>query len=166
VALRAGIGGGAITGALAESKTPFAPNQIALESSATSIETLRIEHQRTLPEFEDRFRRLLQERGIDLGAGVALQTDVNGEVRVAGDHPQREAIERLFRDDAELRNLFVRLDRQASLLRAADRSAMLARLQAEAPGDAAAQIQQLLDAGSPAKFSLAVQAHELLVQFI
>jgi hypothetical protein len=108
----------------------------------------------------------LQERGIDLAAGVSLQTDVHGDVRVASDHPQREAIERLFHDDAELRNLFVRIDRQASALRAGDRAAEPSRLQVETPGDASARIQQLLDASPPTRFSLTVRPHEMFVQFL
>jgi hypothetical protein len=167
LALRAGVGGGANTSDPAGNKAPFAPTDIALNGlgSAASIESVRIEHRAALAEFEDRFRRLLQEHGIDLGQGIALQADVHGDVRVASNHPHKESIERLFRDDADLRNLFVRLDNQASALRAADLSAELARLQSEAPGDAAAQVRQLLDGSAPTKFSLAVRPDNTLVQF-
>jgi hypothetical protein len=83
---------------------------------------------------------------------------------VAGDHPQHLAIEELFRENPELRNLFVQLDSQASLLRTADLAAELARLQAGSPSDAAAQVQQLLGS-TPPKFSLAVGARELAAKF-
>jgi hypothetical protein len=131
----------------------------------TSVEALRVEHRALMAQFEDRFRRLLRERGIDLGEGVVLQTDVHGDVRVAGEHPHRDAIERLLRDDSELRNLFDRLDGGASRLRAAEVAAELTRLQAQEPDEVAAQVQGMLDGSSHTLFSLAVRPNEMLVQF-
>jgi hypothetical protein len=165
LALQAGVGGGA--GSLAAGKPDSAQHRVALNDtgSLNSIEALRSEHRTTVAQFEDRFRRLLQERGIDLHEGIVLQADERGDVRLAGDHPQKEAIERLIQDDAELRNLFARIDGQAKLLRAADLAAELARLQAETPVDAATRVQQLLGTSSPHNFSLTVQPHEALAQF-
>lgn len=134
------------------------PNAIA------PIEAVRAEYHTATAEFEMQFRRLLREHGIDLGEGLVLEGNGQGDVRVVGDHPQRQAVETLFHDNPELRILFSQLDRQASLLRAADMAAELARLQTESPGDAAAEVQQLL-ASSPPRFSLTVGTQELAARF-
>jgi hypothetical protein len=132
--------------------------------AVTSIEAVRAEYHTATDDFEMRFRRLLYERGIEIGEGIVLEVNRQGDVQVVGEHPQHQAIESLFRENPELRTLFVQLDQQASLLRASDLAAELARLQAEAPSDAAAQVQQLLGS-SPPKFSLAVGPRDLAARF-
>lgn len=129
-----------------------------------SIEAIRVEYQTAIADFEMRFRRLLRERGIDVGDGIVLEVNRQGDVQLVGDHPQHQAVEALFQENLELRNLFVQLDQQASGLRAADLAAELSRLQAEAPGDAAAQVQQLLGS-TPPKFSLFVGPQDLAARF-
>jgi hypothetical protein len=59
----------------------------------------------------------------------------------------------------------VQLDAHASLLRAADLATELARLQADAPTDAARQVQELLGLSSPGRFSLAIGRDEVVAQF-
>lgn len=163
LALQAGVGGGAAAGAFAADKPAPAHSSVANGmGSLTSNEALRNEHHSAVAQFEDRFHRLLREKGIDLGQEIVLMTDVHGDVRVAGDHPQKEAIERLFHEDVELRNMFLRLDEQASRLRAADLSVELAQIQAESPANAAARVQQLLSAASQPNFSLTIRTHEAL----
>jgi hypothetical protein len=135
-----------------------------VHSGATSIEEIRAGYQTATAEFELRFRRLLREHGIDIGEGIVLEVDRQGDVQVVGEHPQHQAIEALFRENPELRTLFIQIDQQASLLRAADLAAELSRLQAEAPSDAAVQVQQLLGTPPP-KFSLMVGPQDLRVRF-
>ena len=53
--------------------------------------------------FEEHFRRLLQQHNIDLEDGVVLAATADGEVQVIGEHPHKQVIEQLFRDDTELR---------------------------------------------------------------
>jgi hypothetical protein len=165
LALQAGVGGG--TGASAIGKPDSAQTLVASNDagSPASIEALRSEHRAAVAQFEDRLRRLLRERGIDLDKAIVLESDELGDARVAGDHPQKDVIERLIRDDVELQNLFSRLDKQASRLRAADLAAELAKLQAEAPSNAATRVQQLLGSTSAHRFSLTVRPHERLEQF-
>lgn len=50
--------------------------------------------------------RRLRASGIDTGIPVTLTVRGNGTIGVAGDHPQRQAIERLFADDPELANRY------------------------------------------------------------
>jgi pyruvate/2-oxoglutarate dehydrogenase complex dihydrolipoamide acyltransferase (E2) component len=135
-----------------------------IASEPASLDQQRVEHQTAMAEFEERFRRLLRERGIDLQAGVTLDTDRDGQVAVVGDHPQKQAIEQLFHDEPELKALFARLDRQASDLRAADLAAELTRLEAEAPGNGTALVQELLHSAPP-HFSLVVAPAEMSVRF-
>jgi hypothetical protein len=131
---------------------------------AVSIDTIRGEYQTATAEFELQFRRLLRENGIDVGEGVELAVNRQGDVEVAGDHPQRESIEALFRENPELRNLFARLDQQARLLRAADLTAELVRLQENDPSEAAGQVLQLLGASAP-EFSLVVGPERITPRF-
>jgi hypothetical protein len=167
LSLQAGVGGGAAAGAFtADQPAPAHPLVVNGIGSVTSIEALHHEYRTAVAQFEDHFFQRLRESGIDPGQEIELTTDVHGKVLVAGDHPQKEAIERLFHDDVELRNMFLRLDEQASRLRAADLSAALAQIQAEAPAHAAAGVQQLLHAASQPNFSLTVRPQETLAQVI
>ena len=133
-------------------------------NEAVSIDTIRGEYQTATAEFELQFRRLLHEQGIDIGDGVELMVNRQGDIEVAGDHPQQEAIEALFREKPELRQPFVQLDQQASLLRAADLTAELVRLQGENPSEAAAQVLQLLGTSAP-EFSLVVGPERVAARF-
>jgi len=165
LALQAGVGSGAVVGAAADTATgkpgPLqSPEVFDGHGSLPSIEALRSEHRTAVAQFEDRFLRLMRENGIDPGEEVVLGSDADGNVRLAGDHPQKAAIERLLAGDVELRNRFVRLNEQASVLRAADLATELAHLQAEAPLDAATRVQQLLNTASPPTFSLTVRPGE------
>jgi hypothetical protein len=132
--------------------------------NAASIDTIRGEYQTATAEFELQFRRLLRENGIDVGQGVELAVNRQGDVEVTGNHPQRESIEALFRQNPELRNLFARLDQQARLLRAADLSAELVRLQENDPSEAAGQVLQLLGTSAP-EFSLVVGPERITARF-
>jgi hypothetical protein len=133
-------------------------------SDAVSIDTIRGEYHTATADFEMQFRQLLREHGIDIGAGIELAVNRQGDVQVAGEHPQQEAIEALFREHPELRRQFVQLDQRASLLRAADLSAELARLQSNDPSEAAAQVRQLLGTSAP-EFSLILGPEHLAARF-
>jgi hypothetical protein len=139
-------------------------NAGAAIADPASVDQKRVEQQTAMAEFEERFRRLLRERGIDLQAGVTLETDRDGQIAVVGDHPQKQAIEQVFQDEPDLKALFARLDRQASDLRAADLASELTRLEAEAPGKAAGLVQDLLRS-TPPHFSLVVDPAEMSVRF-
>jgi hypothetical protein len=131
---------------------------------ATSLEELRAQYKSAAAEFEQRLRNSLRERGIDVGDEVALEADALGQIKVAGNHPQTQAIESLFRETPDLRNLFMQLDAHASSLRAADIAAEVEQLYAAAPLEAADRIQQLLGAKA-AKFSLVLRPHEITTRF-
>jgi hypothetical protein len=169
LALQAGVGSGASVRAAGDSATGKAGT---LQSSGTfsgngslsSLEALRSEHRTAVAQFEERFLQLMRENGIDPGEEVVFRLDADRNVQVAGNHPQKAAIERLLVGDVELRNLFMRLSEQASVLRAADFATELAHLQAEAPADAATRVQQLLNTASPPTFSLTVRPGETHLQ--
>jgi hypothetical protein len=132
---------------------------------ARSIDGVRAEYQTATAVFEERLRRLLSERGIELGAGVILARNQQGDVQVTGEHPQKGAIEELFREDRELKALFSQLDAQASFLRAAELNAELQRLSDDSPPEAAAQMPHILSGGSARGFSMAVLPREIVVRF-
>jgi len=64
--------------------------------------------------------KIFQEAGIQVPPEVVLSSDAEGNVRVANDHPDRERIEQVFRDNPQYRDEFSRISAQSSLLRAAD----------------------------------------------
>ena len=68
-------------------------------------------------------RQLLNKNGIDLGSGVNFQVDELGQVRVAGNHPDKTMIESLLAGEPDLSNDFRKLSSIESLLSAAEESA-------------------------------------------
>src|SRR5687768_1176800 len=132
---------------------------------ATSLEEIRSSYKIVSTEFEQRLRNLLRERGVDIGEEVVLEADALGQINVVGYHPQKQAIENLFRELPDLRNQFVKLESQAELLRAADIAGEIQQLNISAPLDAAEMIQQLLGAKAGG-FSLAVRPHEITARFV
>jgi hypothetical protein len=132
---------------------------------ATSLEEIRSSYKSISAEFEQRLRNLLRERGVDIGDEVVLESDALGQVNVVGYHPQKQAIESLFREIPDLRNQFAQLISQAELLRAADIASEIQELTTTAPLDAAEMIQQLLGTKAGG-FSLAVRPHEVTARFV
>jgi hypothetical protein len=130
-----------------------------------SIEAMRADQQTSLAEFEDRLRRLMREHGIELGDGIVLTANEQGLITVSGEHPQKSAVEQLFRDNPDLQTQFVQLTRQATVLRAADLSGELARLQADSPDDAAQQVSQLIRSSAQGKFSLTIRPADIVADF-
>ena len=130
-----------------------------------SIEAMRADQQTTLADFEDRFRRLMREHGIEVGNGIVLTANEQGQVTVSNEHPQKSAVEQLFRDNPDLRAQFVQLTRQATVLRAADLSGELVRLQADSPEDSAQHVSQLLRSSANGSFFLTIRPGDIVADF-
>jgi hypothetical protein len=86
------------------------------------IDDLRANYDTGLRELEQRLVAVLKEQGIEVGDGFQLEATPDGRIAVVGEHSQKDAIERVFADDSELRGLFMRLDSQASILRDSGRA--------------------------------------------
>lgn len=66
--------------------------------------------------FTDELQRLLDEQGIDSTIPIRLEADAYGKVRVVGPHPDKERIEALFDEHADLSSQFNELRANASVL--------------------------------------------------
>lgn len=82
-----------------------------LESSARDlldIGELSLPGKADLLLFERDFNSALAKAGVDTSIEIELETDYQGKVQVSNDHPDKEKIERLFEDDADLQQQFVK----------------------------------------------------------
>jgi len=82
-----------------------------LESSARDlldIGELRLPGKADLLLFERDFNSALAKAGVDTSIEIELETDYQGKVQVSNDHPDKEKIEQLFEDDADLQQQFVK----------------------------------------------------------
>jgi hypothetical protein len=68
--------------------------------------------------FSSGLSELVKEVGISAEPSFELSTDMNGHVRVKGEHPQKGEIEKLFSDNPELENLFRGICSNHALLKA------------------------------------------------
>jgi hypothetical protein len=90
------------------------------DSSTVSITGLRSFMAEESSAFSSDFGSILQAHGIDGNPPIDLVTDAQGRVRVRGVHPDRAKIEALFTANPALRDRFVRMSTNASLLKAAE----------------------------------------------
>ena len=77
--------------------------------------------------------------GIDTSRSIDLETDAQGNVRIANDHPDKEKIEQLFADDPELANDFRGVLALQQLVSAAEKHMEFAEAYAADPEAAVAQ---------------------------
>lgn len=96
----------------------------AADEEASRLAEMRSDHAARIAEFADRIRRELEAAGIDLEEPIEVTSDGLGGVKLAGDHPQRAAIEELLATDVLLQRDFQRLaNEQESLAAASDGAA-------------------------------------------
>lgn len=82
-----------------------------LESSARDlldVGELKLPGKADLLLFERNFNNALAKAGVDTSIEIELETDYQGKVQVSNDHPDKEKIEQLFEDDADLQQQFVK----------------------------------------------------------
>ncbi|MEF3697805.1 hypothetical protein [Desulfolutivibrio sp.] len=98
------------------------PNQSVLTSLEEKT-TLLQEH------FLGALNTKLEEAGIDTEIPITLKRNADGSIEVAGDHPDKEAIEALFTEEPVLSEAFNAIADQSELARKikADRSVAFAR---------------------------------------
>ena len=106
--------------------------------------------------FESRVSELFLENGISLDPPVELTTDAGGNVRVKGDHPQKEEIEQLFADNPGMSNEFRKISVLSSLVEAAAEYEEFAKLYEQDPYAAVARYAHLFNNMPREEFSLVV----------
>lgn len=72
-----------------------------------TLEDIRAWANRSLNEFNGRFRAMLSKNGIDMTKPITLDHERGtGRLIVKSDHPQAEEIEELLENNSELRNMY------------------------------------------------------------
>jgi hypothetical protein len=92
------------------------------EPSAAAVAELRKQTDAQIELFRQQLIQMLASSGIDVSAGVHLQVDDFGDVRVAGNHPQKRAIETFLAAHSELESQFREIAARSEALHSFDES--------------------------------------------
>jgi len=112
--------------------TESRPDRVGLpaglsDPTTTPIDTakLRDRTENLISSFRGRLDRLLTAQGIDLPAGLQLQLDPFGAIRVVGGSAESQRIEQIISNDPQLSDLFRAVSANLGILAAADEAATL-----------------------------------------
>lgn len=89
---------------IAEYQNNQAPEESDAAHSLQDLAPLHLFNQSDVDAYDKLLTSKLAELGIDTSEAISFQIDSEGKVRVQGDHPQKEAIEKMFSEDMDLRN--------------------------------------------------------------
>ncbi len=142
-----------------------AGSQIAL-GGQLKLQELTDQTEKLKQQFHSSFRSLLNEQGIDLGAGVNLQVDAQGEIRVANDHPDKAFIEAALKNNPDLENQFKQIAANSGLLHAAKKSREFQQAYGIDPQKAIREYQHLLSKQNPPTYSLTITGEGIEDAFI
>ena len=129
------------------------------------VADMRRDYDQKLAGLESRLQVEFAKAGIETSPPFQLQTDTEGKVRVAGDHPQKAQIEQLFADNPDLRDDFAEVNAKADFLRAADEAMAFQRAYAEDPEGAVKRFSYLFDNDRKPTFQLSVSGDKYDVGF-
>lgn len=113
-----------------------------------------------------RIQSLLKSSGIDVPPEIRLQVGGDGSVVVANDHPDREQIEELFRENPRLRNQFVEVAALGEQIRAMDEAVVFQKAYAENPQAAVEAFSHLSSGKERPQYSLLIRANGSTAQFV
>ncbi|MCK9241122.1 hypothetical protein [Desulfocurvus sp.] len=85
------------------------PNLNVVDTMSADLELLKT-------GFMESLEQRLQAAGVDVAEAFTLKADENGDVRVNGAHPDKEAIEAAINNDAQLKEAFAKITEQAGLI--------------------------------------------------
>jgi hypothetical protein len=111
------------------------------------------------------FETLFQKEGIDTSQEAVLQSDMNGKVIVAGNHPDKARIEELFANDPGLTNRFHEVDALASVIRAGREASQFQKEYAVDPEAAVAKYSYLFSGSYSPAFNLGLSDSGLSIFF-
>lgn len=135
-----------------------ADGSLRLEDIKTSFDQQR-------DALNDRIRQLFESAGIDTSQEIRLKAASDGSVVVSGDHPQKAEIEKLFRENPDLRNQFVGVAAMGEFQQAAQQSLEFQRAYAKDPKAAVAAFAQLFSNSHKPQFNLVVSGSEYSVDY-
>ncbi|NDV22970.1 hypothetical protein [Desulfovibrio sp. JC022] len=129
---------------------PYTPGQsISLDDLKTGLET-------STKKFQDKVDILFLENNISTDPPVELTTDSSGNVRVQGDHPQKEKIEQLFQDTPDLANDFRGISSLNSLVEAGEEYLEFAKAYEKNPYEAVAKYGHIFSGMDVEEFSMII----------
>lgn len=106
----------------AGSQSTGSASPVSSGPSSAVISELRKQTEGQIESFQQQLMQLLAANGIDVSNGVHLQLDDFGQVRVAGEHPQKRAIETLLASHSELEGQFREIAARSEALHNFDES--------------------------------------------
>ncbi|WP_147819233.1 hypothetical protein [Salidesulfovibrio onnuriiensis] len=110
--------------------------------------------ERKQAELKDNVTALFLENGISTTPPVELTSDEEGHIRVKGDHPDKEKIEKLFEDNPDLGNDFRAVSALSSLVKAARESVEFSKEYEKNPAAAVAKYSHLFSSLGQDDFSM------------
>ncbi|ACS81236.1 hypothetical protein [Maridesulfovibrio salexigens] len=129
---------------------PYTPGQsISLDDLKTGLET-------STKKFQDDVNVLFLQNDISTDPPVELTTDGYGNVRVMGDHPQKDKIEQLFEDNPDLANDFRGISGLNSLVEAGEEYLEFAKAYEKNPYEAVAKYSHIFSGMDIEEFSMTV----------
>ncbi|HAS89241.1 MAG TPA: hypothetical protein DCS48_08035, partial [Desulfovibrio sp.] len=129
---------------------PYTPGQsISLDDLKTGLEN-------STKKFQDAVSVLFLENNISIDPPVELVADHSGNVRVKGDHPQKEKIEQLFQDNPDLANDFIGISGLDNLVEAGEEYLKFAKAYAKDPQKAVAQYGHIFSGMNVDQFSMII----------
>jgi hypothetical protein len=87
---------------MASPSGPPTGGQVGQPNAAGSTGDLRVEEEQALAEFRQQLQDLLRDTGLSTSLRFELQADGQGGIRIVGDHPHRDRIERAINSDQRL----------------------------------------------------------------
>jgi len=141
-----------------ELNIPHTPGKsISLDDLKTGLET-------STKKFQDKVDILFLENDISTDPPVELTTDSSGNVRVQGDHPQKEKIEQLFQDNPDLANDFRGVSSLNSLVEAGEEYLEFAKAYEKNPYEAVAKYSHIFSGMNVEQFSMIIGGEEAVTK--
>jgi hypothetical protein len=116
------------------------------KTAADSLLEVRRQADTSLAELSKSLQQVLKDSGVDTSQPIRLECDGQGGVKVAGNHPDREKIERALAENPELASKFQSLAAEYQQLHSAEK-------------------QGTSDAGAAAVFGIVLKKDEAKVEF-
>ncbi|HEX3012380.1 MAG TPA: hypothetical protein VHQ70_10200 [Syntrophomonadaceae bacterium] len=98
-----------------------------------------------LANFKATINKIFKQLGIDSSIPVELQVDQQGYVRVTNNHPDKEKVEQMFKENEDLRNTYVKIQSFTDLLESGRETIAFQKAYAKNPQAAVAQYSYLFN---------------------
>ena len=138
---------------------------VRARNSMIQVGDVEARFQEVFAEYQTDLRDRLVESGVSLDTPFALLPNASGGVVVAGNHPDRDAIEALFTEDSEFRNRFAQVSSMATFIHSAQENAAFREAYAQDPQAAVERYHHLLSGNRHDVFVLLVDKADMTVRF-